>query len=226
MNKKFNFNENYFENIDSEEKAYFLGFISADGYVQDYGYRHSLIITIHKKDQEILEKFKSLIKFNGDIKYHTKRENICQITCTSKKITTDLSKLIVIKDKSHFLNFPDIPSHLEKHFMRGYFDGDGCISIHHDKRDESNRGQVNIVSGSLDFIAIYVNKLIEYADVKKNSIRCPKGSYYIIDWGGLTDVENIYNFLYTDSTIYLKRKKEIFDKVMNVNSKIKKYRKK
>ena len=110
--------------------------------------------------------------------------------------------------------------------MRGVFDGDGCISIHHDKRDDSYRGQVNICSGSIDFINKYVDNLVEYANVKKNNVRCPRSTYYVIDWGGLTDVENIYNFFYKDATVFLERKKETFDKVMLINSNKNKYRKK
>lgn len=50
----------------------------------------------------------------------------------------------------------------------------------------------------------------------KNKIRCPKGSYYVIDWGGLSDIEKIYDFLYKDATVYLRRKKETFDAVVNI----------
>jgi predicted acetyltransferase len=65
-------------------------------------------------------------------------------------------------------------------------------------------------------------------NVKKNSIRDRKtnGSYYVIDWGGLTDVENIYKFLYKDAKTYLDRKKEKYDEVMLIHSKKNKYRKK
>ena len=113
--------------------------------------------------------------------------------------------------------------------MRGYFDGDGCISIHKDKRrpNISGSGNVNIVSASYVFIEKYVDVLVENADVRKNNIRDRKtgGRYYVIDWGGLTDVENIYNFLYKDSLTYLDRKKNKFDEVMKIHSKKIRYRK-
>ena len=50
------------------------------------------------------------------------------------------------------IKYPNIPENLQNHFMRGVFDGDGCISLRTDKRDNSQRGQVNICSGSYDFI--------------------------------------------------------------------------
>jgi hypothetical protein len=218
---KYNFNENYFEKIDTEDKAYFLGFIVADGCIHS----NTNNIKIIQKEQDILYKFKNYIKFDGPI-FFSENRNISSIGVSSFKMKKDLENLGVVSNKTMIIKYPSIPMELENHFMRGVFDGDGCISIHHDKRDESDRGQVNICSGSIDFISKYVDNLYKYANVKKNNIRCPKGTYYVIDWGGLTDVENIFRFLYKDATVFLERKKETFDKVMLINSNKNKYRKK
>jgi len=112
--------------------------------------------------------------------------------------------------------------------MRGYFDGDGCVSIHKDKRiNNGERGQINLVSASYVFIKKYIDILVYNCNVKNNKIsdRKTKGKYYVIDWGKLVDVENIYYFLYKDATIYLDRKKEIYNNVMKINLLKKKYRK-
>lgn len=218
---KYDFNENYFEKINTEDKAYFLGFIIADGCINN----KTNSIQIIQKEPDILYQFKKYIEFEGPI-YSSKKINICNINITSLKTKNDLKKLGIHSNKTMSVKYPYIPMKLESHFMRGVFDGDGCISIHHDKRDNSDRGQVNICSGSIDFINKYVSNLVKYAKVKKNNIRCPKGTYYVIDWGGLTDVENIYNFLYKDASVFLNRKKETFDKVMIINNNKNKYRKK
>ena len=139
---------------------------------------------------------------------------------------SDLLKLGISSNKTMSVNYPSIPENLQSHFMRGVFDGDGCVSIHHDKRDNSDRGQVNICSGSFEFIKEYVDNMVRYCGVKKNNIRQPKGTYYVIDWGGLSDVESFYEFLYKDANIFLKRKKETYDKVMSINQTKNKYRKK
>lgn len=218
--RKYNFNENYFEVIDTEDKAYFLGFIVADGCVSSI----SNSFSITQKEPHILYEFKKYIEYSGGV-FSSKRRDICSISMSSEKTINDLSNLGILPGKTFDVKFPNILKSLESHFMRGVFDGDGCISIHHDKRDNSDRGQVNICSASYEFINVYVDKLVAYCGVKKNNIRCPKGTYYVIDWGGLSDVEKIYEFLYKDATIFLKRKKETFDRVISINKNKIKYRK-
>jgi hypothetical protein len=218
---KYNFDEDYFESIDTEDKAYFLGFIVADGSVSSI----SNVIQITQKETDILYEFKKYTNSEGNV-FTSKSRNISSFGLSSAKTKSDLEKLGIHSNKTMVVKYPNIPDNLHNHFMRGVFDGDGCISIHHDKRDNSDRGQVNICSGSYDFIKEYYDKLVEFANLSgKNKIRCPKGTYYVIDWGGLTDVENIYYFLYKDANVFLKRKKETFDKVVSITKDKNKYRK-
>lgn len=217
----YSFNENYFEEINTEDKAYFLGFIVADGCISD----KTNAIRIIQKDPYILEKFKSYIEFSGDI-FIRKDKKISFINISSSKTKKDLEKLGIHSNKTMVIKYPNIPEHLQNHFMRGVFDGDGCISLRTDKRDNSQRGQVNICSDSYDFIKEYYDKLVKYCGLSdKNKIRCPRGTYYVVDWGGLSDVEKIYEFLYKDSTVFLDRKKETFDKVVSITKEKNKYRK-
>ena len=231
--KNITFNEDYFEKIDSEDKSYFLGFIAADGCIIHRSKNCKvLIININKKDIDILNKFKTIINYSGEINICMNRFNMCVMYFHSFKLVNDLSKYNIISNKTKVLKFPELPKNLIHHFMRGYFDGDGCVSIHIDKRRDNEKdkgtGNINIVSGSLDFIKKYVDIFVEIAKVKRNKIRDRKtnGKYFVIDWGGLTDVENIYYFLYKDANIYLERKKKKFDEVIKINSLKSKYRKK
>jgi hypothetical protein len=215
------FNINYFEKIDTEDKAYFLGFIVADGCISN----KTNSISIIQKETNILHDFKKYIDFKGDI-FTSKTKNISNITITSPKTKSDLENLGIHSNKTMVVKYPNIPDNLQSHFMRGVFDGDGCITLRTDKRDNSQRGQVNICSGSYDFIKEYYDRLVKYCNLSgKNKIRCPRGTYYVVDWGGLSDVENIYKFLYKDSTIFLNRKKETFDKVISITKEKNKYRK-
>lgn len=227
--KNITFNENYFENIDTEHKAYFLGFISADGCVSHRTKNCKVLsINIHKQDINILNKFKVEIRFSGEISMNNVRSNMCTMFCHSIKMVNDLAKYNVIPNKTKNLIFPNLPEDLIRHYMRGYFDGDGCVSIHKDKRfNNCDRGQINLVSASYNFIKRYVDILICNCNVKNNKIsdRNSRSSYYVIDWGKLIDVENIYHFFYKDALIYLERKKEKYDEVMKINSLKNKYRK-
>jgi hypothetical protein len=224
--KWYNFNEDYFENIDTEDKAYFLGFIVADGCVSDV----SNCINITQKETDILYEFKKYIDFEGPI-FSSKKKNISSINISSVKMKSDLDKLGIHSNKTMVVKYPHIPRNLQNHFIRGVFDGDGCISHRTDKRDSSQRGQFNICSGSQEFIKVYYDKLVEYCNLSgKNKIRCPKGTcqiakYYVCDWGSMSDIEKICEFLYKDATIYLERKKETFDKIVSITKNRKKYRK-
>lgn len=218
---KYNFNEDYFENIDSEDKAYFLGFIVADGSVNST----SNVIQITQKEPDILYEFKKSIEYEGEL-VKSKSRNVFDIKISSPKMKFDLLNLGVSPNKTMSVDYPLVPENLQNHFMRGVFDGDGCISLRTDRRDNSQRGQVNICSGSYLFIKEYYSRMVEYCGLSgKNKIRRPKGTYYVVDWGGLSDVENIYRFLYKDATFFLKRKKETFDNVISITKTKNKYRK-
>ena len=218
---KYDFNEDYFEFIDTEDKAYFLGFILADGCVS----KSSNCFKIIQKEPDILYKFKECINFNGPI-FKSKYRSTHEISMSSMKTIKDLSSHGIYPAKTYIVKYPNIPDQLINHFMRGVFDGDGCISLRIDKRDNSKRGQVNICSGSFDFITEYYNKLLTYCDLSgKNKIRCPSGTYYVVDWGGLSDVEKIHKFFYNNATIYLDRKKKTFDEVISITKEKNKYRK-
>ena len=218
------YNHSYFENIDSEDKAYFLGFIYADGSIVTNG-RNRLIINIHTKDQHILEDLIVCIDGKMNI-WNQKGRNICQISISGKKIVEDLIKHGLHQNKTFTIKYPNIPVELERHFLRGYFDGDGCIRIKKDKRDGKEIGDMRFVGGSIDMLNSINERMNFLFGTKKNSLYGPKDKEYkFLGWAKMTDIENIYHGFYDDSNFYLKRKKETFDKVMNTIKDKTKYRK-
>ena len=219
MTYKKKVNSKYFEKIDSVEKAYFLGLLFADGNL----YNNTITLSLKRCDRDILEKFKSSIEGEMSI-YDYKNESILKFS--DKVFKEFLLNQGISPNKSLTIKYPKIKKCFDRHFIRGYFDGDGCVSIHTDKRNGSRRGQVNICSGSKSFIEDLVDKLVAYTNIRKNKIRCPNGVYNVIDWGGLSDVEKIYEFLYKDTDLYLDRKKKTFDIVMDINKSKTKYKKK
>ena len=121
--------EFYFSNIDSKEKAYWLGFLYADGCVHS----NSNEISITLKDRDHLEKFRKAIKSNNKIgesidKRFSSMPKIYHFSIKDKQLKSDLIKWGCVPNKSLTLTkIPNIPRDFVSHFIRGYFDGDGSL---------------------------------------------------------------------------------------------------
>lgn len=128
---KHNFprDEFYFSNIDSKEKAYWLGFLYAGGCVHS----NSNEISITLKDRDHLEKFRKAIKSNNKIGESIDRRfsslpKIYHFSIKDKQLKSDLIKWGCVPNKSLSLTkIPNIPRDFVSHFIRGYFDGDGSL---------------------------------------------------------------------------------------------------
>lgn len=132
--------ESFFEKIDSSEKAYFLGLLYADGC--NYNNRR-ICLFLQKPDEYIVNRFASSISI-GEFKLYRKlprkktHSESIGVTISSKKVATDLCRLGVVPRKSLILEFPtneQCPTKYIWHFVRGYFDGDGSITIRRRKYD-------------------------------------------------------------------------------------------
>ena len=134
--RKYVFDENYFEKIDTPEKAYWLGFIMADGCVNIRTENSKrLYIGLSNKDIQHLEKFKKDIKSDHNILVSDVTTNynigsnksiVCSLTINSVKLCNDLIKYGVIPKKSGKEYISDlIPKEFIRDFIRGFFDGDG-----------------------------------------------------------------------------------------------------
>ena len=125
-------NYDFFENINTEEKAYWLGFMFTDGYIADYSHRYGedkFGITLHSKDVSSLESFKKSIQATNpitDVSYNGR--TLRRIIMSSQKTVDDLISHGCVKQKSLVLQPPiGVPDELIHHFIRGFFDGDGSI---------------------------------------------------------------------------------------------------
>jgi hypothetical protein len=121
-----NLNESYFENIDTREKAYWLGFLYADGgiTVNKKTQCKRLVINLHKKDEIIIDKFIEDLNLNKEKKeYHGRQVTI---RFSNKKLTADLVSLDCVPKKTHIIKLPKLNSRkIYLAFLLGYFDGDG-----------------------------------------------------------------------------------------------------
>lgn len=125
-NRKYQYDENFFEKIDNDQKAWLLGWFASDGTVAK---DESAGISIHKKDIDVLWKIQKVLNTNIPIK-KAKNHEMVKITLNSKKIVQDIRKHLKIKGgkKPNQLGFLEIPIELINHFVRGVFEGDGSIS--------------------------------------------------------------------------------------------------
>lgn len=205
---KYTYNRNVFKSIDNEEKAYWLGFLYADGYVGDNGI---IELTLSENDLDHIEKFKTFMNSNHKIKYNKKTKSY-RISICSKELKNDLIFLGCMPRKSLILKFPtedQVPKHLIHHFMRGYFDGDGCIAI--------NQKQFSVL-GTSDFLNEYEYNLLIGINRKTPNKRIHKNTWNenteCIMYSGSNQVIKIYNYLYKNANIYLQRKYEKFNMLL------------
>jgi hypothetical protein len=218
------YKENYFEKIDSSEKAYALGLIMTDGYIIK-NYR-GFGIQLTKKDGYILDKISksigstnkiSLISYEERRKSHPNVKDMMRLIITNEKIAQDLKKLGVTKRKSKTLKYNGcVPKKYLSHFFRGLIDGDGTIGTH------SKNGNIwcKLVSSSKKFIYdlysivipfdFYINKSTYFYGSNKEK-KCVM--YSLCVGGGNHKTKGFLKWLYTDKGDFFLRRK--YEKVQN-----------
>ena len=205
----YSMNENFFDVIDNENKAYFLGLMFADGNVQSNGNFYRTRLGLHKKDELIIEKFKKVIGFNGPL-YRTWDRTTIQLA--NKKIGESLISHGCVLNKTLVLKYPQtIPAHLTNHFIRGYFDGDGCLSLN---KRWKQAGAGFSICGTQDMLQGISNEL------KSLDIHCgiiQTGNIYMLSVNGNRQIQVLLKWLYYKSKICFVRKKNIklkFEKLL------------
>jgi len=202
---KAKINSSVFNNIDTEEKSYWLGFIYADGYVSTTS---NFELSLSLKDIHHLQEFKKFFQFEGKI-YIDIKLNICRLQFQDPEIVNDLKKIGCVNKKSLVLTFPKLDDDLISHFVRGYFDGDGSVS----KPEKSI--SVSIV-GTKEFLEPIHDLLnIPKYKIKHRQVKHAK-EVHISEFSG-KDARNFGKFIYKDSTVCLERKKERFMKHLDKN---------
>jgi len=206
--RKHIINEKYFDSIDSEDKAYFLGLLYADGCVAKSG--HNICLTLKNNDKHILEKFAEFV-------YNSPNNVICDRVSKQKPYNT-YSYLNInssymcnilrshgcVSAKSLVLKYPNnLTEDFYSHFIRGYFDGDGSISIK--SKIFSITSTENMCNKIKEILEKNTNSNLQVFKYK-NIFRCVSH--------GRNNITNILNFLYKGSNIYLNRKYELYKKML------------
>lgn len=197
-NRTYDLNEDFFETIDSEAKAYFLGLLFADGYHNEL--KNRIQLSLQTKDKELVLKFKDVLNAENTI-FFEKHRNITTLSFASKKISNDLINLGLRQKKTFTCRVPEIPKYLMRHFVRGYFDGDGCACISNTK----NRKKLTCsFAGNKSFLT----KLIQQFPFETTSSILPKSSIYEFRTSKKETLYSLYCWLYDSSSIFPRRKYE------------------
>jgi len=216
--KKYVFNENYFEVIDSKEKAYWLGFLFADGnvYIPNYNKGKSkggtVEISLKEDDDYHLYNFRSDIEGDmpityRDVKLNDKFYHSCRISIGSIKMCNDLINYKCIPVKSLILKFPEnLSENLYSHFIRGYIDGDGCVFFKVYQKCDSF--SVSLL-GTIEFLT-KIKSILEDNNIKCSNVKPEKSKAFNIKIGGRDNLVKLYNYLYNDASRFLGRKIDLF----------------
>ncbi len=210
----YNHNEDLFKNIDTEEKAYFLGLLYADGNVYTNNSCYEVTLKLHSKDIKIIERFRDMISPQYSIKQT--KDHYSYLRINNKKIVEQLINLSCIPNKSLILKYPNfLPSELTHHFIRGYSDGDG--SIYNYKKRNNHVDYKWQITSTQEFCRS-VKEIIKNQGITGGSIRLVKPNNIItstLSIGGNNQVTNLLNWLYKDATIYLDRKYQRYQDLIN-----------
>lgn len=214
VQRKHPIKEDFFQCIDDENKAYYLGFLYADGC--NGRDAHRVELSIAKRDKEVIERLSMLLYDQIHMKeYRSKRSGVqdrVAIYIINEKISSDLEKLGCGPRKTFQLKFPAIPYQLRQHFIRGYFDGDGSLTIGYRRQSKNTdtrtiEAYFSIVSTKemLDAIGDIVADLgVKYEILKRHKQR--DNNNFTLRVHGNRQINTVCDFLYAGATVFLSRK--------------------
>jgi hypothetical protein len=213
--RKYNLNQDYFEKIDTEEKAYFLGLIYSDGCL----YKKTLSISLAEIDSHILESFLFFLGSESKLYDIPPRKKNHQpqkkLMISNFKMSEDLKLLGVTERKSLNLKFPtedQVPKKFLNHFIRGVFDGDGSVFSYERKINDKTYVEIGLSIISSNEFMVGLKNAIGYGNVYTTN----NGKNSSISFKKKDQIEGILDYLYEGSTIFLKRKQEKSNEILDL----------
>lgn len=206
-NRKYELDEHYFDTIDTQNKAYILGLFWADG-CNHLGH-YSITLCLQEDDKEVVEFVKNELKYEGPISYiklskkNKNHKNQYKLCINDEYMSKKLNELGMVQAKSLVAKFPEcVPEKLYSHFIRGVFDGDGCI-YYDEKRNKCTTETVG------------TNLFCEKCSDILHGIQCKHYLYRSKKWNDSTmsfrttgnkSSEIFLDWIYNDAEFYMKRK--------------------
>lgn len=210
--------ETLFDSIDNEEKAYWLGFMYADGNIDSN--KKVIAVNLSEKDSDHLEKFRKFLKYDHELMHVFDGKHYkCRLSVTNHYMWNTLNNYGCTPRKSLTVKFPNKSifkdESLIRHFIRGYWDGDGTLTWkdkEHTKAEVGALGTEDFLNNMQKFLPINSRKL--FTKHKDGALEC-KG-YQVED----NTAFKLAFFLYENATIYMNRKYDVFKEYCRLYEKL------
>lgn len=230
---RYSFNKHYFDVIDNEHKAYWLGFIWCDGYMairdRNNHISYEFKLSLSDIDASHLEKFNHDLNGNYKVKYYdmgnssfTSEHQEARLLITNQHFGKTLVEKYGLvprrSDCSKILN--NIPSHLIKHFIRGIVEADGTFCKYKITEKGYNVDKYRVSIGTNEDIVRFIEKHLMNNGIINITERKlyqrhegQDGEYKTLEISGKTQTLNILHYIYDNASVYLDRK---YEKYLNI----------
>lgn len=189
-NRQYKINENYFDKIDTPNKAYILGFLWADGC--NFPKRSTISMTLEEKDRQDLDRIRceigserplEFIDYSNKHDFGYTYKNQYRLLLFSSHMCKVLEAIGMVPNKSLIVDFPILSNELNRHFIRGLFDGDGSVCRTQYRNRQSYQHTLTITS-----TLMVCEKLV---DIIENTLGINCHIYDASNHNGVTKVFNI-----------------------------------
>ncbi len=213
MGIKYAVNENFFKSW-TPNMAYILGYLYADGSLENADYLRGRYLRLTSIDKELIDSTKRVLQSGHKIVVvspgSTARQVRYFLRIGNHVLYNDLIKLGLFPNKSLTMKFPEIDPEFLPYFIRGYFDGDGHVSVVKEQKVFKKVTTV-FVSGSLNFLVSLANEMAAKLALKINKVYKGSRAYRLAY--STSDSVKIFKFLYKDANgLFLNRKFGVFKK--------------
>jgi hypothetical protein len=209
--RRYTLDATFFNVIDTEEKAYWLGFVFADGSVIRPGAGNWILrIELHRRDEGHLRKFLTALQSTVPVK-PSKDPRYCYVQICSRELCDGLKHHGCVPNKTAVHGTPILRKDLYRHFYRGVTDGDGSLLSY---RTGTSYGWRYELVGSPTFVREFQEWLVPLALVRFTKL-ASSGRVLAVRYTGSEQVERIGRLLYADSTVYLDRKYASFERLIS-----------
>lgn len=222
---QYYYDKNFFHDIDTSEKAYFLGLLSADGCVYNRnkkGFQNWVKLALQSCDEKVLKLFLQCLNSDKPVNHTVKHgknvdTNVSSVEIVSDEMAEDLKQWNIVPRKTYDFITPNIPKHLYSHYFRGYFDGDGSIFFRNNillpsqcdisiSGFEQNLGKMISILKDFDINASFLK------DKRKEKENKKEYSFGRITFSSIKDKYYFLKYMYQDcQNLFIDRKKEKVD---------------